>query len=279
MYPILFKITLPWIGEFPIRSFGMAVMLGVLIGAWWLSGALRRIGITAPEATSDLVTTSVLCGFLGARLLYLAIHPSAYENLISLIALWKGGIVSYGGFFGGAIGAWWFARKHRVPLKRLGDALIPALFLGQIFGRIGCFLVGDDYGKPWDGAWAVAFPRIEGGLIPEHLVGVPLHPAQLYLSAMNLLIFAAGAWLFARRRYDGQVLWSTMALYGIGRFLVEYTRGDDAERGIFGFFSTAQWISLGVLALALVLRARLDRSPPLVSGAAAARPQPRPGRP
>jgi phosphatidylglycerol:prolipoprotein diacylglycerol transferase len=259
MHPILFKIPLPGFGDFPVRSFGVMTMLGVLAGAVWLSRALRRVGVTQPDAVGDLVTLCVLCGFLGARLIYVAVHPEVWHGPVSLIAVWEGGIVSYGGFFGGALGGMWYARRHRIPIPRLGDVVLPALALGQVFGRIGCFLVGDDYGRPWDGPWAVRFPRVEGGLIPEHLVGVPLHPAQLYLSLMNLAIFGAAAWLFARRRFDGQVLAATMALYAVGRFGVEYTRGDDVERGALGALSTAQWWSLGTIVMAGLLYARFRR--------------------
>jgi phosphatidylglycerol:prolipoprotein diacylglycerol transferase len=187
------------------------------------------------------------------------VHPEVWHGPLSLIAVWEGGIVSYGGFFGGALGGMWYARRHRIPIARLGDAVLPALLLGQAFGRIGCFLVGDDYGRPWDGPWAVRFPDVEGGLIPAHLVGVPLHPAQLYLSLMNLAIFGATAWLFARRRFDGQVLAATMVLYAVGRFLVEYTRGDDVERGALGALSTAQWWSLATIVLAGLLFMRFRR--------------------
>ncbi|MHC5212243.1 MAG: prolipoprotein diacylglyceryl transferase [Planctomycetota bacterium] len=263
MHPILFKVPLPFSvfghDEFVLQSFGVMTMLGVLAGALWLVRALRRIGLEERDAVGDLVTVCVLSGFLGARMLYVAVHPEVWHGPISLIAVWEGGIVSYGGFFGGALGGMWYARRHKIPVSRLGDAVLPALALGQVFGRIGCLLVGDDYGKPWDGAWAVRFPRVEGGLIPEHLVGVPLHPAQIYLSLMNLVIFLITAWLFTRRRFDGQVLAATMALYAIGRFLVEYTRGDDAERGGVGALSTAQWWSLGTIALAGVLYTRFRR--------------------
>ena len=256
MHPILFKVTLPWLGERSVGTFGVMVMLGVIAGSLWLARALRRLGITDKDAASDLVTLAVVTGLLGARWTYLAIHPDALQSPIDLIALWKGGIVSYGGFFGGAVGAIWWARKRRVPIPRVGDALMPALFLGQAFGRVGCFLVGDDYGRPWNGPWAVAFPAKEGGLIPPELVGVPLHPSQLYLSLMDLLIFLITARVFARRRWDGQVLVLTMALYAVGRFLIEFTRGDDAARGFFGALSTAQWWSVVTAALALVLLLR-----------------------
>jgi phosphatidylglycerol:prolipoprotein diacylglycerol transferase len=251
MHPILFKIF-----DHPITTFGVMVMLGVVTASLWLGTALRRLGVERREAVGDLVTVTLISGFLGARILYLIIHPEAYHGVLSIIALWEGGIVSYGGFFGGAAGAIWFARKNHLTVSRLGDAMLPALALGQAFGRVGCLLVGDDYGKPWDGPWAVTFSKIEGGLIPEHLIGVPLHPSQIYLSLMNLAIFGVTAWMFGRRRFDGQVLAATMLLYAIGRFCIEYTRGDDFERGSLGALSTAQWWSLGTAALAVLLYAR-----------------------
>jgi len=251
VHPILFKIF-----DHPITTFGVMVMFGVVAASLWLGGALRRLGVEQRDAVGDLVTATLISGFLGARILYLIIHPEAYHGLLSIVALWEGGIVSYGGFFGGALGGVWFARRHHLPFVRLGDAVLPALALGQAFGRVGCLLVGDDYGRPWDGPWAVTFSRLEGGLIPNHLVGVPLHPSQIYLSLMNLAIFGITAWLFARRRFDGQVLTATMLLYSVGRFLIEYTRGDDVERGSLGALSTAQWWSLGTAVLAVVLMLR-----------------------
>jgi phosphatidylglycerol:prolipoprotein diacylglycerol transferase len=132
----------------------------------------------------------------------------------------------------------------------VGDAVLPALILGQVLGRIGCFLVGDDHGHPWDGPWAVVFPAREGSLVqPEYITGaVPLHPSQLYLSLMNLVIFVLAARMFARRRFDGQVSAFVIVAYAVGRFCVEYTRGDDVARGWIDFgpvqLFTSQWISV-----------------------------------
>jgi phosphatidylglycerol:prolipoprotein diacylglycerol transferase len=268
VYPILFTLDIPGLGELPVKSFGVMVMLGVVFGSLWLGRALRRLGVQDRDAASDLVTWCVIAGLLGARWTYLAIHPDAFRDITDLVALWRGGIVSYGGFFGGALGGLIWARRRRIAAPRLGDAIMPALFLGQAFGRVGCLLVGDDYGKPWDGPWAVTFPAREGSLIPPDLVGVPLHPSQLYLCLMNLVIFGSMAWLFARRRWDGQVLVTTMFLYALGRFLVEFTRGDDEARGYFGALSTAQWWSVATAALALLLWLRLRGRTPALARAA-----------
>jgi phosphatidylglycerol:prolipoprotein diacylglycerol transferase len=291
MYPILFELNLPWIGAFPVRSFGVMVVLGVMVGMWWLASALRRLGVTERDAAADLAVACVLTGIFGARLLYVVIHPppEGQSAFLWLFRIWEGGLVSYGGFFGGALGGIWFARKHKLPVRRLGDAILPALFLGQVFGRIGCFLVGDDYGKPWDGPWAVAFPKLEGGLIPDALVGVPLHPTQLYLSLMDVVIFLIAARVFARRRFDGQAVCVTMLMYAVGRFLLEFLRGDDAARGgwpprpaavpgdVSWVLSTSQWFSIGTFVLALLLYAAWRRGsvyPPHPADASASSPSP-----
>lgn len=268
MHPILFRI-----GDFPITTFGLMVCLGAIAGSLWLRRALGAFALRGRDPVGDLVTWSVLLGLLGARLMYVVLHPSAIRGAdgslqpLKLLALWEGGLVSYGGFLGGALGAWLFARRQRLPFMRLGDALAPALALGQSIGRIGCLLVGDDHGRPTDLPWAVTFPYVldaagnklpakEGCLIPRELLGVPLHPSQIYLSLMNLAIFLVLARAFARRRFDGHVLGLGMVLYAVGRFAIEYTRGDDVARGIFGALSTAQWISIGVFALGAALLAR-----------------------
>ncbi len=259
MYPILFRFPEAWpiVGGFPLRSFSVMVLVGVLMAAWWAGRALKKQGVEAPGAVDHLLRNALIAGFLGARLLYLVVHPEAYHSLISLIAVWEGGIVSYGGFFGGAFGAWLFARAWKIPFTRLGDGVLPALFLGQVFGRIGCLLVGDDHGAPWDGPWAVTFTGVPESLIPPDLVGVPLHPSQIYLSLMNLVLFLVCVAVGKRRSFDGQVFGLGLILYAIGRFLVEMTRGDDTARGIYGALSTSQWVSVGTAVIGVAMLVRL----------------------
>lgn len=260
MHPILFRFPEAWplIGGFPLRSFSVMVLLGVLMAAFWLKRKLYPAGGPEADRSFDkLLWRCLVLGFLGARLTYVAIHFDAvYHGPLSLFAFWEGGLVSYGGFFGGALGGLWFCRSANIRPAVLGDLTLPALTLGQAFGRIGCLLVGDDHGAPWDGPWSVTFDAVPDSLIPAELVGVALHPAQIYLSLMNLAIFLSMAWLHPRRSFDGQVMTTTMMLYAIGRFSVEYTRGDDAARGIFGAFSTSQWWSLVTFVLALLLMLR-----------------------
>lgn len=286
MLPYLFKIELPIVGEFILRSFGMMVLLGAVSGLVYLRHAFRKLGVPGEDPVSTAAFRILLCGFIGARTLYLIVHPDAARGILAPIAVWEGGLVSYGGFFGGAFGAWLFARKVRMPLLRLGDAILVALVLGQVFGRIGCLLVGDDHGRPWDGPLAITFPSVgvdpatglklgpEGSLFPRQWLDVPVHPSQLYLSAMNLVLFVIGAWLFTRRRFDGQVSAVLMMLYAVGRFAIEGTRGDDQARGVYTVaaldLSTAQWISLAVFAIGMIVYARQRARPEARAGPAAA---------
>ena len=276
MFPHLFEIPTPF-GELPIRSFGLMVLLGAVAGLVYLQYAFRRLGVPGEDPLGAAAVRILLCGFIGARMLYLVVHPDAARGILAPIAVWEGGLVSYGGFFGGAFGAWLFARKVKLPLLRLGDAILVALVLGQVFGRIGCLLVGDDHGRPWDGPLAITFPSAgvdpatglkygpEGSLFPRQWLDVPVHPSQLYLSAMNLVLFLVGARLFTRKRFDGQVASVLMMLYAVGRFSIEYTRGDDQARGVYSVaaldLSTAQWISLAVFAIGVILYGRQRKRP------------------
>ena len=251
MHPILFKFTLPWgLGEHTVGTFGIMVMLGVIAGSLWLSRALKRIGVTDKDAPSDLVTWAVVVGLLGARWTYLAIHPEALQSPIDLIALWKGGIVSYGGFFGGALGAWIWCRRRKLSPRLVGDAMMPALFLGQAFGRIGCFLVGDDYGRPSDLPWAVAFPR---GLPPTT---VRVHPTQLYEMAA---LFVVG-WLLIRWRRQGVpdaiVLGRYLVLAGTIRFAIEFIR---VNQRVLGPLTLAHLVSLALVIAGTALLAAGSR--------------------
>ena len=143
---------------------------------------------------------------------------------------------------------------------------MPAVLLGQAIGRIGCFLVGDDYGKiAPDLPWAVRFPDIEESLLPLHLRGEPLHPTQLYLLLQSFLIFLILSWVARRRKFRGQVLYLSMILYPIGRSICEIYRADDVERGVYFGLSTAQWFSIPIFVIGLVLFIRASRRPAATS--------------
>ncbi|MBK6942229.1 MAG: prolipoprotein diacylglyceryl transferase [Planctomycetes bacterium] len=257
MFPILFQI-----GDFKLHAFGVMVALGFLGGLWFATKEARRTGLVSEEVVNDLFLWLIAGGIIGARLLYCAIHweKDFADEPLRVLQIWKGGIVSVGGFFGAFFFGWIFCKKNKVSFLDLADVCMPGALLGQAIGRIGCFLVGDDYGRPApDLPWAVTFPKNPDSLLPERWQGVALHPTQLYMLIKAFLIFLVLAWVARRRRFAGQVLYVAMMLYPIGRWICEIYRGDEAERGIWYGLSTAQWTLMPVFLLGLIQYVRGSR--------------------
>ncbi|MFG0316167.1 MAG: prolipoprotein diacylglyceryl transferase [Planctomycetota bacterium JB042] len=250
MYPIL--------GEpfgFKIRSFGVMVALAFVVALWVASRHARRTKQVDPEAIGDLLMWVMVGGILGARVLYCIVHwkdQFAHQPL-EVLKIWKGGLVYYGGFLGAFVAGWFFTKKRKIDFVTLGDICMPAVFLGQAVGRIGCFLVGDDYGKPApDLPWAVTFPDIPESLLPQALRGIPLHPTQLYMLLQAFVIFLILAFVARRQSFRGQVFYLALILYPIGRSICEVFRGDNVERGIYHGLSTSQWISIPLFLVGIV---------------------------
>ena len=235
MYPVLFRI-----GEFEITSFGVLVAVGALVGLWLFRRELRRSGL--PDTALDAALAGVVGGMAGAKLLWVFEHIGE-EPFVDLL-LSRGGMSWFGGFAGGILAGLWIIHRRRLPKIAVLAAATPALAIGQAIGRIGCFLVGDDYGRPSQLPWAVAFPQ---GLPPTT---VPVHPTQLYETAALVPL----AWLlfrWRRQRYsDTFVLGAYLLLAGAIRFLIEFVRVDVR---VLGIFSVAHLASLAAMVLGAVL--------------------------
>jgi phosphatidylglycerol:prolipoprotein diacylglycerol transferase len=238
IYPVLFRI-----GEFEITSFGVMVAVAALVGLWVLRGELRRSGV--PETALEAGFAGVIGGMVGAKLLWVFEHRGE-EPFVQLL-LSRGGLSWFGGFAGGILAGLWVMQRKRLPKMAVLAAATPALAIGHAIGRIGCFLVGDDYGRPTDLPWGVAFPQ---GLPPT---AVPVHPTQLYEAAALVPL----AWLLFRWRRQGRpdrfVLGAYLALAGTIRFLIEFVR---VNVRVVGIFTTAHLASLIVVGVGLLLCAR-----------------------
>ena len=211
MYPELFRI--PGL-NFPISSFGAMLVIAFLTGFWIAARRMREKGLNE-ELASTFLIYAMIGGLLGSKLYYaidVGIRTGApFTDLFFA----RAGITWYGGLAGGALAGWIGARIHGIDFKTLVDCSATSLAVGQALGRIGCFLVGDDYGKPTDVAWAIAFP--EGA--PPMLDAV--HPTQLYEVAW-LLPVAGFLWL--RRSRSPFVFGEYLALNGLGRLVIEHWR-------------------------------------------------------
>jgi phosphatidylglycerol:prolipoprotein diacylglycerol transferase len=220
------------------------VAVGALVGVWLLRREAARAGL--PDTVTDVGVAGVIGGLIGAKLLWTLEHAGE-EPLLQLLTS-RGGMSWFGGFAGGLLAgavAMWRARLSLLPVLA---AAAPGLAAGHALGRIGCFLVGDDYGRPSTLPWAVAFPR---GLPPTDL---PVHPTQLY-EAIPLFLLAA--WLVRRRAAgvsDRHVLGAYLLIAGALRFAIEFLRVN--ERVLAGL-SVAHLASLAVtIAGATLLRRR-----------------------
>ena len=149
MYPILFRLPewFPFLGGEPITSFGVMMFLSFLTGGFLLRAEMARKGMDA-EAGWDLLFMAVVGGIVGAKVYYVFLNfPQLVANPAGAIFS-RGGLVWYGGFLGGTAMVVWQIRRLKLPLGKMADAVATALPMGYAVGRVGCFMVGDDYGRP-----------------------------------------------------------------------------------------------------------------------------------
>jgi phosphatidylglycerol:prolipoprotein diacylglycerol transferase len=234
MFPILFEF-----GPFKIYTYGFFVALG-FVAALWVGGRdADRRGIETKQF-QDLCFAILVAAILGARLFFVLLEWRYFaDNPRQILALWKGGLVFYGGFIGAALAAVWYVRRHRMPLWDTADAIAPALALGQALGRLGCLAAGCCYGAECHLPWAVTFTNPRG----LARLGVPLHPTQLYEAVAAFALFSVLYWVLGRRqRFPGQIFGAYLVGYPALRFTVEFFRGD--PRGALGALSTSQ--ALGI---------------------------------
>jgi phosphatidylglycerol:prolipoprotein diacylglycerol transferase len=237
MHPVLVRV-----GGFTISTFGILMVAGFFVGWVLLTREFARKGF-APQDAQTAVLIAAFGGVLGSKLYYLLDHwDDLARDPVGMMTS-RGGLTWYGGFALATLLLILFARARRIPVLAVLDALAPALALGYAVGRIGCYLVGDDYGRAAGVAWAVAFPE---GAPP---VATPVHPTQVYETVASAAIFV---FLWIRRRRpapDGALVFQWFTLAGCERFLVEFLRTN--EPVLFGL-TEAQLLSLAMIAIGVI---------------------------
>ena len=233
MYPTLFRI--PFL-DFPISTFGVMMAIAFLVGSWITAKRMQEEGLD-PELATTLLIYVMLGGIFGSKLYY-AIDVSLREGIpFTRLLFARDGITWYGGLIGGIVIGSIGCRIHGLSIKTFADCAAVATAVGQALGRIGCFLVGDDYGKPSTLPWALAFP--EGA--PPTLERV--HPTQLY-EVIWLLPVAAVLW--SRRRKSPFLFGEYLIANGLGRIVIENWRVN--PRVALGL-TEPQWIGLGLVVI------------------------------
>jgi phosphatidylglycerol---prolipoprotein diacylglyceryl transferase len=253
VYPFVLKI-----GPLAVTGYGLMMMVAFLMAGWAIQLDLRRRGLR-DEYAADIVIGAVIGGLVGAKIWYVALTG----DLASLLQ--RGGFVWYGGLLGGVAGVLTAGWLKRVPARFTCEICAAPLALGYAMGRIGCFLVNDDYGSPSTLPWAMKFPQglprstvgeltLMGESFPpgtDANVVVAVHPTQIYETA---LMFLAFAWLWQRRTHGHGTGWLFgwyLVLAGVERFLIEFVRAKDDR--LIGDFTLAQATSIASLAVGLYL--------------------------
>jgi len=217
LYPELFHV-----GFIHIRSYGLMMAVAFVVGTFLALRESRRLSLDEDKVVNVILVTLV-ASVLGARMLYVLEHlPEFRREWTSVLALWQGGLTLYGGVAAGTFAGLVAAKRMKLPIWITADALTPALALGTMFGRIGCFLNGCCYGRPTNLPWGVTFP-------PDSFAGLEfgnarVHPSQLYFALAGLVLFVF-TWSTRKRfRVPGTLFWTFMILFALIRIPLDFTR-------------------------------------------------------
>jgi phosphatidylglycerol---prolipoprotein diacylglyceryl transferase len=231
VHPIAFHL-----GSLTIHWYGIMIAVAFLVGLWTASLRAPRENIPG-ERIADIVLWLMVGAILGARVVYVTTYwkdEFAGQPWWEIFMIQNGGLVYYGGLIGAVVAAFIYIRLKKLPLWKTADVLAPSIALGNFFGRIGCFLNGCCFGRPTHVPWAVQFPihsyawstQLQQGLIGSSASTLPVHPTELYDSLDNLLLYFLLAWLFRRKKFDGQIFSTYLIGYAVTRTIMECFRGD-----------------------------------------------------
>jgi phosphatidylglycerol:prolipoprotein diacylglycerol transferase len=246
------------IGSLAIHWYGVLLAVGFFAGLWTASRRARRDSI-APEKIIDGGAWLIVGALIGARALYVIsywdrlvekpLYPNAPWTEIFMVQ--RGGLVFYGGLIGAVAAGLIYVWKAKIPLWKFADAMAPSIALGYVPGRIGCLMNGCCYGRPTDLPWAIRFPPDS-----NETHGVPVHPTQIYDALLSLGLYVVLAWLYRRKRFDGQVFAIYLVAYALLRSFVELFRGDYPGGHLL---TPAQLVSLVIFLAGALLFLKLPR--------------------
>jgi phosphatidylglycerol:prolipoprotein diacylglycerol transferase len=252
VHPIAFNL-----GPLTIHWYGVMVALAFLVGLWTAGRRATRSGING-ERIVDLGPWLILGAILGARTFYVVSYwreEFAGKPISEIFMIHHGGLVFYGGLLGASLAGIIYIRIRGLALWKVADILAPSIALGYVFGRIGCLFNGCCYGRACDLPWAIRFPEDN----PLHPPTFPVHPTQIYDSLLNLGLYLALAWLYRRKKFDGQVFAVYLLCYAVTRSFVEMFRGDYPAEHLHRGLTPAHLVSVGIFAAGAILFWKLPR--------------------
>ena len=254
LHPVAFQI-----GGLTVHWYGVLVALGFFLGFWTAGKRAQKVGISS-DTIMDMAPWILVAGIVGARILHVISYwdgEFAGKPFKKVFMIQEGGLVFYGGFIAACLTIILYCRWKKLPLWKLADVLTPSLALGHFFGRLGCFTTGCCFGKECSLPWAVTYPQ------GHEIAGIPVHPTQIYEALANLALYAALAWFFRRKTFDGQVFALYLLAYSILRSIIEVFRADYKPNEFFlGRFTPGQTVSIGIFLVGIILFLVLRNRPP-----------------
>ena len=226
MHPRLFTID-RFGTSLTVSTYGLLVAVGVMVGIYLGYRNAKRIGLRTDDFL-DLCFWGLVVALLGSRLMFVLTNLDRFRGSYwRALFIWEGGLVFYGGVVSACAVGLYLMWRRRLPFLRSGDVIAPVLSLGHAFGRLGCFMAGCCWGKACPEPVGVRFGTesvvhenlvAQGKLDPiTHPTTAALHPVQLYEATGEIAIFATLLWLSARKRFDGMVFFSYLAMYAVLR--------------------------------------------------------------
>lgn len=235
------------IGPLTVYGYGFMIALGVIF-AWITADYRAQKQKLDRDHIFYLILWCLLGGLISAKLLFwITEWKEILDDPGYMVRTLADGFVVYGGIIGGILAGWIYSRVKKINFWKYFDLLMPSVALAQGFGRIGCLLAGCCYGCETDSFFSITFQNSE--FAPNH---VALVPTQIYSSALDFLHFVLLLFIARHKKSDGQVAACYLIFYSIGRFILEFFRGD-LIRGRVGRLSTSQFISLFIFGVGVLL--------------------------
>jgi len=238
------------IGSFYLPTYGVLVALGFLAGLS-ITVKLARKGNLDPEKVTNLAVYVALAGLIGAKLLMIAFDWPDIQ-IFSLSTLQAAGVFQ-GGLILALLTAFFYIRHNKLPVLAVSDTFAPGVAIGHAIGRLGCFAAGCCWGKECHLPWAITFKNQDANALTGVPLNVPLHPAQLYESITEALLFAFLYWRYQRPHNPGQIIGLYLLISSIARFLIEFERFHEQALPFGLPFSITQWIALALAITGAIL--------------------------
>lgn len=215
-----------FIGDFPIRAYGVMLALAIISGASVAYFLLKKDGRGWHEHIVDFSITVAIAGLIGARLWDIFFFDWHYysNHLLEIPYVWQGGMAIQGGVVFGTLAGFWFVKKHNIDAWAFADVFAPALILAQSVGRMANLFNGDAFGHPTGGNFGILYP--ESTLAYRTYGNQPLWPAEIWEGQIDILIFVALLLFSSFKHAKGQVFVLYAILYSAARFFLEFLRGD-----------------------------------------------------